>query len=327
MRANSLLAALAGSSLVAAQSYPAELGIDLVFPRTNGVYKRAFPFPVVLAIHGSPDVWPTDLSIKLELLRPLEKGKPASVFETVYVNASSSVDTLPKDKNSFFAVVGMLEAMGSPLDSAFLRYEVNFPMDCPPGKEAANRIAADTDLQFANQTSSSFHFTLSDEKGIDPDVVPGKDVCPLHINTVLIEGVEEKGCLLLGTPDYEALHEKCRTEIPSGFGELVAGKLERVGKCANSIKPTTAENDRFCNSKPFALTEEEEKEKGKTDDSDDDSGNDSGNDTGDDDAGSSGDAGGSGGDGNSGAISTRGAMLESAGSVMVLLSIAAASLW
>lgn len=299
MRLGLLSAAQAGT-LAAAQSYPADFGVDLVFPRHNAEYKRVFPFPVVLAIHGAPDIWPTDLSIRVELMRALEKGKPATAFETVYINATDIIDRLPGDEETYFAVVGMLEAAGSPAENTFLSYGVSFPRDCQPG-EAADRIDDDFDLEGANSTSSSFYFKLNDEDGIEPDIVPDKDVCAYHVHTLLIEGKESEKCLLLGTPDYEALHENCRTEIPEGFAELAAAKLEEIGACANETEPTK-EHDAFCNSKPFILDGEASGSEGGSGGDDDD-------------------------DDDSGAPTWRGGTFDGVTSAMVLLPLIAALVW
>lgn len=285
--------------LAAAQSYPAEFSVDLVFPRSNAKYKRVFAFPVVLALHGAPEIWPADLSIKLELMRALEKGEPATTFETVYVNATDVVGRLPGDEETYFVVVGMLEAVGSPSEATFLRYEVTFSMDCPPG-EAADRLASDFDLESANRVTSSLYFSLDDKKGMEPDVVPAEDVCPYHVQTLLIEGKESDECLLLGTPDYERINENCRTKIPEGFAGLVKGKLEEIGTCANETEPT-AEHDAFCDSRPFLLDDE-----GRT-------GSDGGGSGGDD----------ADGDDDSGASTWRAGVLGIASSAVLLLSIVA----
>ena len=315
MRAATFLAALP-ATLAAAASYPSQFGVDLVFPRHNEVYKRVFPLPVVLALHGAPSTWPTDLSIKLELMRALVKSDPATTFETVYVNTTTDlVGRLPGDEETYFAVVGMLEAVGSPRENTFLRYEVSFTQDCPEGSEAAEVMADDFDLENANSQGGSLYFKLDDDKGSEPDIVGDKDACAYHVATVLMEEKVEDKCFLLGTPDYEALHEKCRTVLPEGFQEEVMAKVEAIGKCANETKPTR-EHDAFCNSMAFLADEGEDAEeaKGKT--------------------GGKGGKGGSGGgddddedDEDSAAVSLSGGVFGLAGSAALLVPLVASLAW
>ena len=253
MRLTSLFAVL-GGILASAQSYPAEFGVDLVFPRPKDVYKRVFPFPVVLAVHGAPDIWPAGVSIKLELMRALEEAKPAIAFETRYINASSVVGTLPATRNdTYFAVVGMMEAAGSPTTDTFLRYEISIPMDCPAG-EAAGRVAADSDIAGANRMIGSLQFKLDNEEGEDPEMIVA---CPMHLHTIRIDGRESEDCLLLGTPDYARIDRECRTSLPVTLDEVVRVKLDKIRLCANETEPTT-EHDAFCNRRPFLLDEKED---------------------------------------------------------------------
>lgn len=275
------------SALAASDPYPAIVGVDLVFPRRNDVYKRTSPFPVVLALHGAPATWPAGLSIKLELMRA-ERGEPAEPYETVLVNATDVAGRIPEDDGTYFVVVGMLEAKDSTKEDNFLQYTVDFPMECEDGGEAALRLADDTDLEYANHVLSSFHFSLNDEDGVEPDVVPRAELskneaCPYHVNTLLIEGKESDECLLLGTPDYESINKECRTKIPEGFEGEVKAKLEEIKKCSD--EKDGDDLSELCNKKPFLADNGEDEDSGSesggendggSDESDEEDGDDSG---------------------------------------------------
>ena len=261
MRPTGLIPGLVAAA--AAVDYPTKFGVDLVFPRHNATYKRTSPFPVVLAIHGAPETWPPDLSFTLELMRDEEGPGPAATFETVSFNATDA-DVVPSgDEGTYFAVVGMMQAVNSTRENTFLRYGATFTNDCPEG-EAADRIAEDFDIANANNRSSSIFFRLNDEKGVEPDVVPEKWVCPPLLQRFLAFVIEERvtdKCILFSYPGYDGDDEKCRVVPPEDFEENVVEKLEEIGKCANGTESGDGEG---CNDRPFNLGgDEDEDESGE----------------------------------------------------------------
>ncbi|CAI4214168.1 unnamed protein product [Parascedosporium putredinis] len=92
-----------------------------------------------------------------------------------------------------------------------------YAVDCAEGGEAARRIAEDTDIEFSNRQSSSLYFKFDDDKG----------------GALAIEARERENCLLLGTPDYEAINAKCRTTFPEDFVKQVEAKVAEIYECAN----------------------------------------------------------------------------------------------
>ena len=218
MRQTYLLSALPGAL---AASFPQQMGVDLVFPRDLETYRPTTPFPVVLAFHGAPSIWPPNLTVRLELRQPGEEP-----LETIVVNGTDAVGQLEEeDDGTYFAVVGMLET-GDLSGDTFLKWEFKFKMDCDG---VGHGVGA----------SSSVRFSF-DEEGDNVDVVPKGDYCPTHVHTVLVEGRKSEECLELGMP---RLGDECRTEIPAGLERGVEAKLEEIRECANE--------DGDCNDSPF----------------------------------------------------------------------------
>ncbi|CAI4212799.1 unnamed protein product [Parascedosporium putredinis] len=189
--------------------------------RSRSVQAR-LPFPVVLAIHGAPDAWPEDLSIKLDLSRNLDPAKGLAPFETVWLNATNVRKGLPEDEGTYFATVGLLEAAGTPRGPTTCGTRSSSPRTAPRGL-AAQRMADEDLITGEDGGYGTVYFELDDDKGVEPDVSASKD-----------DG------------------ERCRVDFPEDLGARVAAKLLDIGKCANETTKS-AEHDVYCNSKPILV--------------------------------------------------------------------------
>jgi len=233
------------------QDIPANVQVDVVFPRDGGKYAPVYPFPIVLAIHNLSQVWNYDFQLYYSISRVESAQDGDFAFSDVVwpVKKEDGLKTGPNTKvgppsDKFFFINGteQFARINSGEFEMYVRLRMN--VNCTKGTVTAEE--RDEALRYTPGTGSfgSVKFTLGNDGELPDMMASGECADPLvamEVNdTVLYDdalvkedwaGWDGKQCPILTDP-YPEPKGGCQYRLTPDNQKQVEEEMLKLAGCA-----------------------------------------------------------------------------------------------
>lgn len=225
--------------------------LDLVFPRPNQTYKRAYPFPVVFAFQGMKQAWPHHVTMDWSVI-----GRQ-DVDEALYSSSGGFPRDLPWDTrgdeyssgwtegespgglDTVFFTVGADNVLNSTATTFSIVYSFSFHYNCTYD-ESTGQVSGLPNFSYSSRGNVTFHV---DDDGLDLDVALPDGECAtglatLRMKSSLLERTpEDPPCVILDEEDLSPEPAPCDVKLPDDMQSSVQSLMLQTAECSSGSWP------------------------------------------------------------------------------------------
>ncbi|KAK6226871.1 hypothetical protein QIS74_00426 [Colletotrichum tabaci] len=222
------------SSSSAAAAATTIVGVDLVFPRNDTVYRPVWPFPIVFAVRNASQLWPSDEEhfsfwVRWDLTGYTDINDPDT--GQLFTSGVWQTDKLNRTTEAVVAVIdaSRRDLVGAPQRQFRLKYTATMFGSCPVNATAEGADSRPQDLSHDGHVL----FTTTDPSagaGELPAVVADETTCPAPVGRFEITGSRHESGALCPVASSSS-------GSPSSSSSTACG-LEMDGSLADEVERT-----------------------------------------------------------------------------------------
>lgn len=227
--------------------------LDLVFPRPNQTYKRAYPFPVVFAFQGMKQAWPHHLMMDWSVIGrqnvdedlysssggfprdlPLDAKGGVDVDSSVSTNGES-----PGGLDTVFFTIGADNVLNSTATEFSIVYDLAFRYNCTYD-DSTDEISGLPRFTYSSRGSVTFYV---DDDGLDPDVALPDGECGVGLATLRMKSSlrertpEDPPCVILDDGNLSPEPAPCKVKLPDDMQSSVQSLMLQTAGCTSGSWP------------------------------------------------------------------------------------------
>jgi hypothetical protein len=230
------LLATANASSTNFSTLPANVEVDLIFPRPNETYQPVYPFPIIFALRGAAATLDYDLQLEWELLPPGNVSYNGENGGSLFQEDLAAVRG-----NATYYMIQRTTAINSASKNPTWGFQWFFNLAPNCSTPIGNTMATNLTVQVGN-----IHFYTS-PTGKLPDIIPDDGSCPLPLVAYTVanheyypnegRGAYSGDCLVLNQLDQPPLPSPCDVKANSSLVAQVSQKLTADMKCPGTTWP------------------------------------------------------------------------------------------